>query len=382
MLDLSFTDEQQMLREAVGGLCDDKAPLESVRALENDAVGYSSDFWEQLAALGLAGALVPERYGGSGMGLLDCVVMYEEFGRTLAPSPHFVSSVISVGVLTRSGSDRQKDEWLPRISSSDAIVTPAWLEPDNSSGPTGVQMRAVAAPSGGFTLNGIKRHAFFAEAADAFIVPARTEAPSDERSCGGVDLFLVAANAPGVTLRQQRSVAYDTQFEVTFDDVTVDESHRIGAPGTGWDTWHAAMLDAAVLAAAQAVGGARRVHEITCEYAKQRVQFDKPLAAFQSINHYLADGITEVDGAAVLVHQAAWARDDGRSIEKLAPMAKLFATEVYRKMSGVAIQVHGGMGFTVECDAQLYFRRAKSLELNWFDPPHLEQLIAAQVLDT
>ena len=208
-------------------------------------------------------------------------------------------------------------------------------------------------------------------------MPARTE-----ESGGNIDLFIIAAAAPGVTLRQQRSVAYDTQFEVTFDDVRVATSDRIGATGTGWDTWHAALLDAAVLAAAQAVGGARRLHEITCDYAKERVQFDKPLAAFQSINHYLADGITEIDGAVVLVHQAAWTRDENRSIERLAPMAKLFATEVYRKVSGVAIQVHGGMGFTVECDAQLYFRRAKSLELNWYDPPRLEALIAAQILDT
>jgi alkylation response protein AidB-like acyl-CoA dehydrogenase len=376
-LDLSFTEEQQMLREAVGGLCDDKAPLESVRELENDPVGYSSEFWDQLAGLGLAGALVPQEYGGSGMGLLDCVVMYEEFGRTLAPSPHFVSSVIAAGVLACAGSDEQKNEWLPRIASGEAVVTAAWLEPDNSSGPSGVQMRAEAA-DGGWRLNGLKRHAFFAESAGAMIVPVRT----GEGSGDGIDLFLVDPKASGVTLRQQRSVAYDTQFEVTFDDVAVDASARIGAAGTGWATWHAAMLDAAVLAAAQAVGGARRVHEITCEYAKERVQFDKPLAAFQSINHYLADGITEIDGAAVLVHQAAWARDEERSIEKLAPMAKLFATEVYRKVSGIAIQVHGGMGFTVECDAQLYFRRAKSLELNWFDPPHLESLIAAQVLDS
>ena len=107
-MDLDFTEEQQMLRDAVGGLCDDKAPLEAVRALENDPVGYSPELWEQLAGLGLTGALVPERYGGSGMGLLDCVVMYEEFGRTLAPSPHFVSSVIAAGVLTRAGSDVEK----------------------------------------------------------------------------------------------------------------------------------------------------------------------------------------------------------------------------------------------------------------------------------
>ena len=372
MLDLDFTEEQEMLREAVGGLCDDKASLEAVRELENDPTGFDRDFWAQLGDLGVIGALIPEQYGGSGMSLLDTVVVYEEFGRSLAPSPHLVSAVIAAGVLARAGSEEQKTSWLPRIAMGDALIAPAWLEPDNSSGPAGVQMKA-AASGDSYVLNGLKRHAFFAGAAESLLVPARTEA--------GIDLFLVDPSTAGVSLRQQRSVAYDTQFEVKFTDVAVGADSRVGAPGQGWTTWHDTMLDACILTAAQAVGGARRVHQISCDYAKERVQFDKPLAAFQSINHYLADGITEIDGAAVLVHQAAWARDNEHSVERLAPMAKLFATEVFRKASATAIQIHGGMGFTVECDAQLYFRRAKSLELNWFDPPHLEELIAAQVLD-
>lgn len=372
MLDLEFTEEQQMLREAISGLCDAKASLESVRALENDPTGYAADFWSNLAELGVVGALVPTEYGGSGMSMIDTVVAYEEFGRSLAPSPHLVSAVIGAGVLARAGNDAQRSTWLPGIASGETIVSPAWLEPDNSSGPSGVQLTATAT-DGGHRLNGIKRHVFFAEAATVLIVLARTD--------DGIDLFLVDPKAPGVALKQQHSVAYDTQFEVTFTDVEVDSDARIGAPGQGWSPWHATMLDACILVAAQAVGGARRVHEISCEYAKQRVQFDKPLAAFQSINHYLADGITEIEGAEVLVHQAAWSRDVGQPVERLAPMAKMFATEVFRKASSTAIQIHGGMGFTVECDAQLYFRRAKSLELNWFDSSHLEELIATQVLD-
>lgn len=372
MLDLDFTEEQDMLREAVRGLCEDKASVEAVRAIENDEKGYDDEFWSQLAQLGVTGALVPEAHGGSGMSMLDTVVVYEELGRSLAPSPHFVSGVISAGVLARSGSDGQQAAWLPKIAAGEAIVTPAWLEPNNSSGPTGIQMQAAASDDG-FVLNGAKRHVFFASTADALLVVARTDA--------GIDLFLVDAKADGITLTQQKSVAYDTQYRVDFANVAVGADARIGVAGLGWTTWQNALLDGAILLGALAVGGAKRVHEITCEYASERVQFDKPLAAFQSINHYLADGITEIDGATVLVHQAAWARDDGRSIDRLGPMAKMFATEVYRKVSADAIQIHGGMGFTVECDAQLYFRRAKSLELNWFDTAYLEELIAEQVLD-
>jgi alkylation response protein AidB-like acyl-CoA dehydrogenase len=281
--------------------------------------------------------------------------------------------VVSAGVLSRGGSAEQQSEWLPKVAAGEAIITPAWLEPDNSSGPTGVQMTATASGDG-FVLDGVKRHVFFAESAAALLVLARTDA--------GIDLFLVDPKADGLTLTQQKSVAYDTQYRADFSGVQVGAADRVAIEaGAGWTTWHLALMDAAILAGAYAVGGSRRVHEISAEYAKERVQFDKPLAAFQSINHYLADGITEIDGAATLVYQAAWARDAQHTIERLAPMAKMFSTEVFRKVSSTAIQIHGGMGFTVECDAQLYFRRAKSLELNWFDTPHLEELIAAQLLD-
>ena len=184
-----------------------------------------------------------------------------------------------------------------------------------------------------------------------------------------------------MTLTLQPTVAGDTQYRVDLDRVRVEATDRIGPAGTGWATWSTVMADAIVLVAAQAVGAAEATHALTTQYAKERHQFDKPIGSFQSISHYLADGITAIDGARVLVHRAAWSRDNGRDVSTLAPMAKLFATQTCRDVTGVAIQVHGGMGFTVECDAQLYFRRAKSWQLNWFDDDHLEELIAASVLD-
>jgi alkylation response protein AidB-like acyl-CoA dehydrogenase len=141
------------------------------------------------------------------------------------------------------------------------------------------------------------------------------------------------------------------------------------------------MLRASVLLAAQAVGGARASLEMTNQYAKDRVQFDKPLGAFQAISHYLADAVTALDGAEVLVHEAAWADATGRSIERLAPMAKLFACDTYRDLTAMAQQVFGGVGFTVEYDIQLFFRRAKQLQISWWDARTCEELIAADILD-
>jgi alkylation response protein AidB-like acyl-CoA dehydrogenase len=161
----------------------------------------------------------------------------------------------------------------------------------------------------------------------------------------------------------------------------VTEADRIGAAGAGWTTWSAVMHEGIILTAAQAVGGAQYAMEITTQYAKDRHQFDKPLGAFQALAHYLADATTAVDGAEVLVHEAAWARAEGRPVAKLAPMAKLYACNTFRDVTAMAQQIFGGIGFTVEFDIQLYFRRAKELQLSWWDPRTLEELIAAQVLD-
>ncbi len=375
MLNLDFTDEQEMLRDTVRGVCATSSPLAVVRELEDDPTGYPADLWKQLAQLDLIGLLLPEAHGGSGMTLLEGVAVYEELGRSLAPTPHFVTAVMAGGVLARAGSADQQAAWLPRIIAGDAILTPAWLEPENGFGPKGVQLRAE--PDGdGFTLTGAKRHVAFAGAAAALLVLARTgDAPGD------VDLFLVDPAAEGVTLTQQHSISSDTQFRVDLDRVRVTPADRVGPAGSGWSTWDAQMHEGIILLAAQAVGGARHALEITVQYAKDRHQFDKPLGAFQALAHYLADAATTVDGAETLVHEAAWAAADGRDIGKLAPMAKLFAGQTFRDVTAMAQQVFGGIGFTLEFDIQLYFRRAKQLQITWWDTRYLEELVAAAVLD-
>ena len=202
------------------------------------------------------------------------------------------------------------------------------------------------------------------------------------RTPAGVDLFLVDPNAPGVTLTQQLSLGSDCQYRVDFADVRVPASARIGAPGTGWETWSAVLHEGIILLAAQAIGGADRALEITVEYAKTRKQFDKPLGAFQSLAHYMADTSTRIDGGRTLVYEAAWNHAQGRSIAKLAPMAKLFACETYREGTRICEQIWGGVGFTIEYDIQLFFRRAKQLQLSWWDSAYLEELIAVQELDS
>ena len=374
-MDLDFSEEQEMLREMVAGVCANHASLDVLRKLEDDSVGFSPELWKALGELGLLGLTLPEAYGGGGQSMLECAIVYEEFGRALAPSPHFVSALCCGGALARGGSEEQKRAWLPEIASGAAVLTPAWLEPERGFGPEGVQMRARLEDEE-VRLSGTKLHVLFASSAQRLLVPARTGDAAEQ-----VDLFLVDPSTAGIELTQQFSLASDTQYRVDFDDVRVPLTERVGPPGSGWAVWNATMLEGIIALAAQAVGGADRALEITVEYAKERKQFDKPLGAFQAIAHYLADAATELDGARILVYEAAWARAAGKPIDRLAPMAKLFACDMYRRLTKMAEQVWGGVGFTLEYDIQLYFRRAKQLQLSWWDTRYLEEQVARSVLD-
>ncbi|MGO9853537.1 MAG: acyl-CoA dehydrogenase family protein [Acidimicrobiales bacterium] len=375
MLDLDFDPEQELLRQTVRDVLAHHCPLDVVRLMEDDPVGYPPPLWARLGELDLIGLLLPEEYGGSSMSLIEGVALYEELGRALAPTPHFVSAVMGGGVLAEAGSAAQKERWLRSVASGEAILTPAWMEPENGFSPRGVAARAEA-DGEGFRISGVKRHVAYASAADRLVVLARTGQAAE-----AVDLFLVDPAATGVTLRQQFSIASDTQYEVRLADVVASEEDRIGPAGSGWSTWQEVLEPALVLLGAQAVGGARYALEITTQYAKDRHQFDKPLGAFQALAHYLADAVTNLDGAEQLVHEAAWAGATGRPLGSLAPMAKLFACSTFRDITAMAQQIFGGIGFTLDFDIQLYFRRAKQQQLMWSNDRALEDAVASALLD-
>ena len=370
-MDMDLTSEQELLADSVRRTCARHAGLDVVRKVENDPVGYPASLWEQLAELGVLGLTIPEEHGGSGMTMLDAALVYAELGRALAPTPHLVSCVLAAGVLQRAAAPAVQAQWLPRLSSGESVLSVAWLEPGGGYADAGITS-TLSRDRDGWRLTGRKQHVAFARAADALLTIGRGP--------DGLALALVSPTAAGVTLEQQLTVAGDTQYAVAFDEVTLSAAD-VFAAGEAWAAWNDAMLDVAILAAAQAVGGTRAALDLTVDYAQKREQFDRPLGAFQAIAHYLADATTAVDGAESLVWEAAWSRAQGRPVDKLAPMAKLYACRTFRDVTAMAQQVFGGNGFTVDFDIQLYFRRAKSLQLNWWDDRHLEQLIAAQVLE-
>lgn len=272
-MQLAFSEEQIALRDMLRSLCAELCPLETVREMEDDPKGIPPSLWKQLGELGLLGALVPEAHGGSEQGMLEAVILHEELGRALAPTPAFESGVVAVSALLAAGDEAAQRAWLPGIASGEAIVTPAWLEPERGFGPMGVQLEARRAGEG-WRLSGTKRHVSFASSATRLLVLARTgSAPED------VTAFLVDPGAAGVSMTQVRSLGSDTQFDVVLADVAVADADRLGTENAGWALWDRVMHDAIIVLAARAMGGARRALEITVAYAKDRRQFDKPLGS-------------------------------------------------------------------------------------------------------
>ncbi|WP_228000455.1 acyl-CoA dehydrogenase family protein [Nocardia australiensis] len=361
-MDFDFSPEQELLRSTVRELCAGQADIAHVRAMERDDTGFSRPVWRKLANADLTGMTIPAESGGAAMSMQDAAIVYEEFGRALLPSPHFVSSVLAAGAIDAGADHSTKQQWLPGMASGDVVFSVAWTEPGGGYGPQGIRTEIR-----GGRLYGQKRHVTFANTADRLIVLAR--------EAGSVVLAVVDPRLPGTTMVREASLASDVQYRLELDGAPV-ETVLAG----GWEIWDRLLHRAIIVLAAQAVGGARAALGLAVGYAKQRHQFGKPLGAFQSIAHYLADAVTEVDGAEQLMRAAAWLADEQRPIRTAAPMAKLYCCDVFRRVTATAQQVFGGAGFTTELDIQLYFRRAKQLQLSWWDARYLEELIATATL--
>ncbi len=371
-MDLDFSEEQVMLRDTAKGLCEEHSPSAVVRAMEGDDIGYPQTFWQALSELGVVGLTIPEAYDGMNMGALETAIVYEEFGRKLAPTPHFVSAVLGAKMLELAGTAEQKSQWLPTIASGEKILTVATDEPQRGFSSKGVQLTAT--PTGdGFKLNGVKILVPYANSADGILISARQDS--------SILFFLVDPKANGVTITAEKNHASAALFQVKLDNVQVAKTACLGDGSCVWAIWDQAMLDSLIALAAQAIGGAEAIHAMTTDYAKQRVQFDKAIGSFQAIAHYLADAIVKIEGAKTLVYQAAWAKDNGKPYAKLAAQAKLQACNVFRENAVMGVQVHGGFGFTTEGDPQLYFRRSKLQQLMYWDTRYLEDRIADYLLE-
>jgi acyl-CoA dehydrogenase len=338
-----------------------------VRVLRDaaDPVGFSRDLWQQMAELGWVGILLPEEYGGAGMGLADLAVVLEALGRTLAPEP-FLSTVLLGGqLLTRAGSDAQKHAWLPGVASGDKLLTVAYQEARSRYDLNRVTTKAE--PHGeSWLLSGEKIQVLDGATADALIVSARTA--GDTNDAQGVTLFLLAKDTPGLRITPQQRLDSRAAAVVSLNGVKVGRDGIVGAVGEGFQALSQAVDHATVGLCAEMVGGMSQIFETTLDYLKTRVQFGVIIGSFQALKHRAARVFMEIELARSAVMAAARAADAKAADEKqLVSLAKARCSDAYVLAANEGIQMHGGIGMTDEHDIGFYLKRARAAEMTFGD---------------
>jgi alkylation response protein AidB-like acyl-CoA dehydrogenase len=372
-VDLGLSEEQEMLKNFARDFLEKECPEKYVRDMEEDERGYSPEIWRKMADQGWQGLIVPEEYGGTGLGFLDLIVLLEEFGRALVPGPFMSTVVLGTIPILEAASDEQKKEYLPRVASGELILTLAFTEPSARFDADGVATTA-ARDGDSYVLNGTKLFVQDANVADSMVVVARAPGSSGD---DGISLFLVDAHSPGVTIEQLRTIASDKQCEVKLEGVRVPASGLLGAEGQGWATMQRVIRKATVAECAYLVGLAQMDFEISVNYAKERVQFGRPIGSFQAIQHKAADMVTDVDGARFIMYRAAWSvAEDEPDADMNVHMAKAWCSDATRRVVAHGQQIHGGIGFTKDYKIQLYFRRQKRSELMWGDGDYHREKVA------
>jgi alkylation response protein AidB-like acyl-CoA dehydrogenase len=361
LVKLAFTEEQEELRRSVRRFLDDTSPMAEVRRLMDTDDGWDRAVWRAMAEqVGLQGIHVPEALGGAGLGHVELGVVLEELGRSLACLPYFSTVGLAVNALLASGDERARGELLPRLASGEATGTLAVLEAPGSWDLDALATRARR-DGDGWVVDGAKAFVVDGHTADVLLVAAR--------SPGGLSVFAVEGGGAGVErvpvpqLDQTRKLA---RVELAGAPATL-----VGEEG-GAATWLPRALDLAAAALAmEQVGGARRCLDMTVAYAKERHQFGRAIGSFQAIKHRCADMLLRVESARAAAYYAAWAAaEDAEELPAVASLARAYCSEAYSWVAGETIQVHGGIGFTWEHDAHLYFKRAKASELLLGDPAH------------
>ena len=369
-MNFAFTDEQEQLRDFVRSFLEEKSPESAVREQMDTEEGFDPDVWAQMSEqMGLPALTIPEDYGGQGFTRIEQVVVLEEMGRSLLCAPFFSSAVMAANALMLSGDESAKQAHLPQIASGETRGTVAFTEQNGRWDEPGITMAATA-DNGAWRLDGVKMYVLDGHTADLLIVAARTS--------GGVSLFTVDPGAAGLT-RTALSTMDQTrkQAKLTFEGV---EAALIGEEGQGWPVLEGVLDLASVALAAEQVGGAQRCLDMSVEYAKVRVQFGRPIGSFQAIKHKCADMLLEVESAKSAAYYAGWcAAEMNDELPQVASLAKSYCSEAYFHAAAENIQIHGGIGFTWEHPAHLYFKRAKSSELLFGDPTYHRELLAQRI---
>jgi len=382
LMNSAFSEEQEELREAVRRFLADKSPESEVRRLMATPEGYDPGVWRQMAEeLGLQSLAIPEELGGAGFGFAELVIVLEEMGAALVCAPFLSSAVLAASALLTTGDDEAKARWLPSIASGETIASLAVTEGGGRWDLDAVQLAAVPTHVGGgngghgrdaagWTLQGHKSYVLDGCLATLLLVVARTD--------DGLSLFAVRGDAPGL-VRSRLSTMDQTRKQARLE-LRGTPAQLVGFAGQAGPGIAKTLQLAAVALAAEQVGGAQHCLDSAVGYAKSRIQFGRPIGSFQAIKHKCADLLLEVESARSAAYYAGWAAtEDSDELPLAASLAKSYCSETYVHAAAENIQIHGGIGFTWEHDAHLYFKRAKSSELLFGDPVYHREALAQHI---
>jgi len=353
-MNFGFTEEQDLLRQEVRRFLDERCPISEVRRIQETAPGYDEAIWREFAGLGLAGLIVPEAHGGAGLSWIDLLVVLEETGRSLFPSP-LISSTLAAAAILDTGSEEQKERWLPGLADGSLIGSVALLEASDSLDPADLTMQAK--PEGDdLILSGEKKLVMDPEIADLFVVSYRHgDGPGD------VGLAVVERTGEGV-VAQSFPIIDETKRlgNLSLSGVRVTPANRLDGSGQGADAITRLIDQGATAVTAEASGSVEEAMQLTVKYANERIQFGHPIGHFQAVKHPLAEIFADLESFRSLLHYAAWTIGNAPDeLSRAASLAKAYATETFVRTGFDSIQLHGAIGFAVETDIHLYFKRSK-----------------------
>ena len=359
-MQFAHSDEQTAIRDAARSFLAGHASAGGLRTALALPGGYDPKLWRQMAGeLGWAGLAIPERFGGAGLGWVELCILEEEQGRQLVASPFFGTVALAGSLVREAGSEAQCKDLLGGIAAGTTQIACAVTGAEGHAGVDGVTVELRPGAGGGFVLDGTSDFVIHADSADLLLVLAR--APGSH-GAAELSIAVIRANAPGVTITPHVMLDLTRPMScVRFAGVAVAPDALLGAPGAAGVAIERGLQRARIALAAEALGGAERVLEMTVEYVKQREQFGRPVGSFQAIKHRLADMMVQVEAARSASWYAACVADEqGAQLAEAAAIAKSYCCDAFYDCAAGAIQLHGGIGFTWEHDAHLYFKRARA----------------------
>ncbi|MFP6654555.1 MAG: acyl-CoA dehydrogenase family protein [Myxococcota bacterium] len=369
-MNFGFTEEQELLRAEVRKFLDQKAPLTRIREISESDSGMDHELWSRMADLGWIGLCLPEDHGGAGLDLETLLVVLEETGRSLLPSP-LISTVLAAKAIERFGTPDQQERWLPGLAEGSKIGTFAFLERGDSFAPDGVT--TFAKPDGDeLVLSGEKLYVPDVGVADLLVVAVRTDSNPES-----ISLVVVDREADGVSTENFDGMDLTKRMgRLSLKDVRIGRDDLLGDLGTGWPASEWLLDLGAALVTAEAVGAAEAALELTTSFAKERVQFGEQIGKFQGVKHPLAEIYVDVESVRSLVYYAIWALDhDAEDARVAVSRAKAYCADAFPAAGIMGVQLHGGVGYTWEYDIQLYLKRSKWLRPIFGDADyHYERL--------